>query len=361
MNTLLELDKVSFAYDRQTVVSHVSFTLNEGDYLAIIGENGSGKTTLLQGLLGLKTPSAGVIERSEMLRQRRIGYLPQQTLMQRDFPATVREVILSGRLNRHGFISFYSQKDRAAVNQAMRRLSIETLGNRSFRELSGGQRQRVLLARALAASSGLLLLDEPTAGLDPIVSHEFYRLVRELNRDDHVTVVMVSHDIHCVMHDATHVLHLGREQLFFGTTDDYLKSVVAASYLSHGEDVLHSATCEGGFDANGTPTCSCDIFGVSDESDGERSDERADKCSCDMIDGYCGEQDHECNATFSCDMIDECCGVQDHERNATFSCDMIDGYGGEQNDDHADTCSHGKKESCQRNAKILESDVTERK
>jgi len=230
MSRLLTLDRVGFAYDRRLVVSDLSFTLDEGDYLAVIGENGSGKTTLLLGLLGLKEPSEGTIGRSDALRSHRIGYLPQQIPEQRDFPATVREIVLSGRLNRHGLISFYTGEDRKAAAAAMRRLALEEMRNRSFRELSGGQRQRVLLARALVAAEGLLLLDEPVAGLDPIVSHDFYRLIRELNQSG-VTVIMVSHDIHCVTRDSTHVLHLGYGHYFYGTTDAYMNSELVASYL----------------------------------------------------------------------------------------------------------------------------------
>lgn len=238
MSRLLTLDKVSFAYDRRRVVRDLSFSIDEGDYLAIIGENGSGKTTLLRGLLGLKEPVSGTITRSEALKAYRIGYLPQQIPEQKDFPATVREIVLSGRLNRHGFVSFYTKEDRREADRAMERLALEPLQKRSFRELSGGQRQRVLLARAMVASSGLLLLDEPVAGLDPIVSHDFYRLIRELNEDG-VTIVMVSHDIHCVTKNSDHVLHLGYGHYYFGTTGDYMESELVASYLP-GEERGHA-------------------------------------------------------------------------------------------------------------------------
>ncbi len=230
MTRLLTAEGVSFAYERRKVLRDLSFSIDEGDYLAIIGENGSGKTTLLLGLLGLKEPVEGSIQRSDALKFHRIGYLPQQIPEQRDFPATVREIVLSGRLNRHGFLSFYGKEDRVAAEAALRRLNLEALEKRSFRELSGGQRQRVLLARALTAAQGLLLLDEPVAGLDPVVSHDFYRLIRELN-DDGVTIVMVSHDIHCVTRNSTHVLHLGFDHHYFGRTEDYMDSALVASYL----------------------------------------------------------------------------------------------------------------------------------
>ncbi len=233
MSRLITLDRVAFAYDRHPVVRDLSFSIDEGDYLAMIGENGSGKTTLLLGLLGLKQPSAGSIRRSQALHGHRIGYLPQQIPEQRDFPATVWEIVLSGRLNRHSLVSFYRDADRQAAQETLHRLSLWDLRKRSFRELSGGQRQRVLLARALVAADGLLLLDEPVAGLDPVASHDFYRLIRELNRNG-VTIVMVSHDIHCVTRDATHVLHLGHDQCYYGSTREYMDSRLVASYL-HGD------------------------------------------------------------------------------------------------------------------------------
>lgn len=230
MSRLLSLEGVAFAYDQHLVTRDLSFKLDEGDYLAIIGENGSGKTTLLLGLLGLKAPARGQILRSDLMKTRRIGYLPQQIPEQRDFPATVQEIVLSGRLNRHGFLSFYRPEDREAAREAIGRLKLEGLEKRSFRELSGGQRQRVLLARALVAADGLLLLDEPVAGLDPIVSHDFYRLIGDLNEEG-VTIVMVSHDIHCVTRHSSHVLHLGYDHYYYGTTRDYMASDLVASYL----------------------------------------------------------------------------------------------------------------------------------
>lgn len=227
---LIELKDAAFAYEGRLVTPRLSFTINKADYLSILGENGSGKTTLLKGLLRMKQPSHGEINFADAMEKQYVGYLPQQSGLQKDFPASVREVISSGRLNRHRFLAFYSPADHQAVQEAMQRLDIEDLAERSFRNLSGGQQQRVLLARALVASDGILLLDEPTAGLDPLASHDLYDLIRKLNQEGE-TIIMVSHDIHCVMHDSTHTLHIGKDYYFYGRKEDYLKTVMAESFL----------------------------------------------------------------------------------------------------------------------------------
>ena len=232
---LIELNDTAFAYDGRPVTPSMSFSIRKGDYVSILGENGSGKTTLLKGLLQMKEPYQGKIIFAEEMEQRNIGYLPQQSGLQKDFPASVTEIVSSGRLNRHKMFAFYTREDRQAVQETLRRLDIEDLAASSFRNLSGGQQQRVLLGRALLASDGILLLDEPTAGLDPIASHDFYDLIRSLNREGE-TIIMVSHDIHCVMHDATHTLHLGKDYYFYGPKAEYLDSVMAASFLHRAED-----------------------------------------------------------------------------------------------------------------------------
>lgn len=228
--TLIELKETAFAYDGKPVTPSMSFPIRKGEYISILGENGSGKTTLLKGLLRMKKPFHGDIVFAEEMTKYYIGYLPQQSGLQKDFPASVTEIVSSGRLNRHKVFAFYTPADRQAVKDVLLRLDIEDLAERSFRNLSGGQQQRVLLARALVASDGILLLDEPTTGLDPIASHEFYKLVRNLNREG-VTIIIASHDVHCVMHDATQVLHLGKDYYFYGSKDDYKDSVPAASFL----------------------------------------------------------------------------------------------------------------------------------
>ena len=210
---------LAFAYGAETVLSGVDFAVEAGDYLCIVGENGSGKSTLVKGLLGLKEPSAGSITLGGGLQRREIGYLPQQTTLQRDFPASVFEVVLSGRLNSLGRRCFYSKADRAEAERELAEFK-----NRCYQDLSGGQQQRVLLARALCATKKLLLLDEPVAGLDPVATAEMYNLLKLINLCDGVTVVMVSHDVSAALRYATRILHLGHEQLFFGGVADYEKS-----------------------------------------------------------------------------------------------------------------------------------------
>ena len=222
---------LSFAYDGKTVLEGVNFTLSAGDYLCVVGENGSGKSTLVKGLLGLKAPDSGSIVFGEGLKPTEIGYLPQQTQLQRDFPASVGEVVLSGCLNSLGRRLHYSAADRERARMNMERMGIEELAKRSYQELSGGQQQRVLLARALCATKKLLLLDEPVTGLDPIATGEMYNLIKLVNLCDNITVIMVSHDIHEAVRYATHILHLGQRQLYFGTSADYKESAQARRFL----------------------------------------------------------------------------------------------------------------------------------
>lgn len=235
-NILLECQNVVMGYDGAAVVNSVSFELERGDYLCVVGENGSGKSTLLKGILGLIPLRGGSVGFSDGLKRTDIGYLPQQTQAQRNFPATVREVVLSGCLNGSRG-PFYSSADRNLANKNMEKLSITDIARRSYRELSGGQQQRVLLARALCAAKELLLLDEPVTGLDPVVTAEFYRLIKKLNRDSGIAVIMVSHDIECAVENANKILHLGERGVeFFGTTEDYLKSDAGRRFAGRGRN-----------------------------------------------------------------------------------------------------------------------------
>ena len=228
---ILTAKDLSFAYDGKTVLEGVNFSLSAGDYLCVVGENGSGKSTLIKGLLGLKAPDGGSIVFGEGLKAAEIGYLPQQTQLQRDFPASVREVVLSGCLNSLGHRLHYNAEDRARADMNMERMGIEDLKERSYQDLSGGQQQRVLLARALCATKKLLLLDEPVTGLDPIATGEMYNLIKLVNLCDDITVIMVSHDIHAAARYATHILHLGQKQIFFGTSGQYRESDLARRFL----------------------------------------------------------------------------------------------------------------------------------
>ena len=218
-------------YDGHAVLEDVSLTLNAGEYLCIVGENGSGKSTLIQGLLHLKAPMEGAVTYGDGLAPHEIGYLPQQTDYRRDFPASVYEVVLSGCLNRLGARPFYSRSHKAEARHSMELLDVLPLRHRSFHALSGGQRQRVLLARALCATEKVLLLDEPAAGLDPLVTTELYKVIHHLNRDHGVAIIMVSHDPVAVREHATHVLHLGGRPLFFGTKEMYLQSEIGRRFM----------------------------------------------------------------------------------------------------------------------------------
>lgn len=220
----LTCEHVELAYEGVPVVTDLSFTVNKGDYLCVVGENGSGKSTLIKALLGLKKPSAGKISFGEGLHHQEIGYLPQQTPAQRDFPASAFEVVLSGCLNKLGYRPFYGKKEKELARANLKRLSAEHLADACYRDLSGGQKQRILLARALCAAEKVLLLDEPVTGLDPAAVEEMYQLIRKLNREDGITVIMVSHDIQGAVAEASHILHLHNRPLFFGTAAEYEKS-----------------------------------------------------------------------------------------------------------------------------------------
>lgn len=228
---LLECRDLSFSYDGKAVLSGVNFAVEKGDYLAVVGENGSGKSTLMRGLLGLKKPNGGEIILSDGLKPTEIGYLPQQSDTQRDFPASVYEVVLSGCLNSLSTRLHYGKAERERAEKNIERMGIEELKNASYQELSGGQQQRVLLARALCATKKLLLLDEPVTGLDPIATQEMYNLIKLINLCDDISVIMVSHDIHEAVRYATKILHLGHTQLFFGSCADYRNSSLARRFL----------------------------------------------------------------------------------------------------------------------------------
>ncbi len=221
---------VTLGYEGKTVTEHLTFEVNQGDYLCIVGENGAGKSTLIKALLGLKSPMSGEISTGEGLKSTEIGYLPQQTLIQKDFPASVKEIVLSGLLNKCGMRPFYSKAQKNYAEKQMERMNISHLAKRCYRELSGGQQQRVLLARALCATGKMLLLDEPVAGLDPKVTAEMYELIEKLNREDGITVIMVSHDINAAVKYASHILHISSTPLFFGTKEDYINTDIGKTF-----------------------------------------------------------------------------------------------------------------------------------
>ncbi len=224
---------LSLGYDAQIVAKDISFSVSEGDYLCIVGENGSGKTTLMKTLLHLMEPVSGMIETGDGLKKNEIGYLPQQTIVQKDFPASVREIVLSGCQGRCGMRPFYNKEEKSLTDNNMERMGITDLADRCYRDLSGGQQQRVLLARALCATRKVLLLDEPVAGLDPVVTAQMYDLINGLNKEG-ITIIMISHDISAAVKYASHILHIG-DKVFFGTKSEYLKSEIGKIFIEHQE------------------------------------------------------------------------------------------------------------------------------
>lgn len=219
----LTCQNLCVGYDGKSVLQDLNFEVFAGDYLCIVGENGSGKSTLMKTILGLQPPISGRILTGDGLRKNEIGYLPQQTQVQKDFPASVREIVLSGCQGRCGSRPFYNKEEKQLASDAMEKMQITRLARCCYRELSGGQQQRVLLARALCATRKMLLLDEPVSGLDPKVTAEMYALIEKLNRKDGITVIMISHDITAAVKYASHILHIGNT-IFFGTKADYLQS-----------------------------------------------------------------------------------------------------------------------------------------
>jgi zinc transport system ATP-binding protein len=227
--SLITCENLTLAYDTGVVASGVSFTLEAGSYLCIVGENGSGKSTLLKSMLGLHPVDGGTLTIDPDTRRQGIGYLPQHTPAQRDFPASVKEIVRSGCLKKRGLRPFWRASDKKLADEAMARMGIDHLAGRCYRELSGGQQQRVLLARAYCATGKLILLDEPIAGLDPMAMTEMYSMIADLNREG-VAVVMVSHDVSAAVQYATHILHMGKTTSFFGTTEAYLATPVGQQF-----------------------------------------------------------------------------------------------------------------------------------
>ncbi len=231
----IDVKHVTTGYDGIPLTKHINFSVEKGDYLCIVGENGAGKSTLMKTLLRLQPVIKGEIVYSDELGRTDIGYLPQQTLIQRDFPASVWEIVLSGNLAKSGLRPFYTKEEKKIAEENLKKLDAWDLRKKTFRNLSGGQQQRVLLARALSATSKLILLDEPVSGLDPKVTEELYSIVQKLNKEG-ITIIMISHDIATAVKYSDHILHLGTKQLFFGKTEDYLKSEAYKFFMSVGGD-----------------------------------------------------------------------------------------------------------------------------
>jgi len=226
----LSCNNLSLGYDGKVILKGLNFTVNKGDYLCIVGENGSGKSTLMRTILNLQSPISGNVTMGDGLTPRKIGYLPQQTAIQKDFPASVSEIVLSGCLNSMGLRPFYNKKEKNRAKENMKKMGVEHLAKKCYRELSGGQQQRVLLARALCATGSMLVLDEPVASLDPKVTISMYTLIKNLNKEG-ITIIMISHDVNAAVKYADHILHIG-EKFFFGSPKEYLESEVGKMFYA---------------------------------------------------------------------------------------------------------------------------------
>ena len=229
----LRCENISVGYEDGIVVSDVSFELNRGDYVCIVGENGAGKSSLLKGILGLAKIQGGKLEYGDGMSRADVGYLPQQKDYQKNFPATVKEVVMSGFLNKMGLRPYYNRAEKAKAMEILSDFGMADYVRASFGSLSGGQKQRVLLARAMCATDKLLLLDEPTTGLDPVATEELYELLKRLNREKKTTILMVSHDLNKAVSDAGLILHVNKRSGcgYFGPADKYLDSEAARHFL----------------------------------------------------------------------------------------------------------------------------------
>lgn len=227
----IKCENLSLGYEAKEIVNGLSFQVNKGDYLCIVGENGSGKSTLMKALLGIHRQTKGQIIFGDGVKAGDIGYLPQQTAAQKDFPASVEEIVMSGFQGKKRFRPFYSDEEKQIAAENMHKMNICSIRNRCYRELSGGQQQRVLLARALCATGKILLLDEPTSGLDPKVTSDMYSLIKEINEKDGITIIMISHDVEAAIRYSTHILHMGNE-IFFGSCEEYQNSEVSKGFVA---------------------------------------------------------------------------------------------------------------------------------
>ncbi len=224
-------DRLSIGYEKKAILNNINFEINKGDYLCVIGENGIGKSTLIRTILGLLPPVSGSIMFGDGLYKNEVGYLPQQTIVQKDFPATVMEVVLSGFQNRCSLRPFYNKAEKAFAKEKLKQMGIDGLANKCYRELSGGQQQRVLLSRALCATQKVLLLDEPAAGLDPKAKDEMYSSIERLNKDG-ITIIMVSHDIMPAIRFSSHILYANKVP-YFNTKENFINSEIGKNYFNY--------------------------------------------------------------------------------------------------------------------------------
>lgn len=226
---LISCEDAGLGYENKAIIEHFRFEVRAGEYICVVGENGSGKSTLIKTILGLVKPVSGKVQIRDDLKNGTIGYLPQQNQIQRNFPVSVMEVVLSGFLNRMRFRPFYTQQERKQAKSHLEHLGILELRHQCYGELSGGQQQRVLLARALCAADRILVLDEPVTGLDPAAAQALYENLDMLHREG-MAIVMVTHDLPSAIHYAERILHIRTEGYFFGTVQEYMESEYASAF-----------------------------------------------------------------------------------------------------------------------------------
>ena len=226
---LVRCRDAGLGYDNKALIEHFDFQVYMGDYVCIVGENGSGKSTLLKTLLGLIKPVSGEVVLAHAIQNGAVGYLPQQTQVQRQFPASVMEVVLSGFLNHSRRSPFFRKEEKRIAYRNLKRLEIADLAKQCYGKPSGGQQQRVLLARALCAARDILVLDEPVTGLDPIAAEKLYEHLRKLHKEG-MAIVMVTHDIRSAVTEADHILHMNEGEYFYGPVGEYMESDYSAIY-----------------------------------------------------------------------------------------------------------------------------------
>lgn len=222
--SLIEVVHLTLGYDHQEVISDLSLTIEEGDFVCIVGPNGAGKSTFVKGLLGILKPMRGKVLFHD-LKQNFIGYMPQESKVDKHFPASVMEIVLSGTLNQVGWNSFYHKKEKQKAEETLKLLGISSLKNQHFSDLSGGQRQKVLLARGLCASSKLLILDEPSNNLDQSSKMELYQILKSLNQNKGMTILMITHDLDHHNLIGNKILSLEKGHYFYGSVEEFVKKV----------------------------------------------------------------------------------------------------------------------------------------
>ncbi len=229
---LIDCLNLSLSYNNVVAIKNFSYSFKESDYVCIVGENGSGKSSMFKGILGLNSQmkkSGKVVFCG--VKPYEIGYLPQKANSKPDFPASVLEVVLSGFSAKAGFLTFYSKQQKNRANEILETLNIHFLKNKSFKELSKGQQQRVLFARSVCAARKILFLDEPCAGFDPIITSTFYQFLQNLNYENKVAIVMITHDVKHIINSAKTIIHLKNEPIFIGKKDDYIKSSIGQNFI----------------------------------------------------------------------------------------------------------------------------------